>query len=445
MVLAALHNYAGGRRYYIYSYGCWMNFHDSEKYAGLLETAGFTRAHSSRDADLLLFNTCCVCRNVEIQAESDLRKAGDSNAELVIVCGCLTQQKSAAARISRDFPFVRIIFGTGGMERLHERMYDAVVKCIPVTKFDDTGLQPEGLPIRRTSPVSAHVSIMNGCDCHCAYCVVPFVRGRAIYRGAQEILAEINGLQQRDYREITLLGQNVASYRDNTGVSFTKLLRLAADTGMARIGFYTAHPRDVSRELLEIMARTPALEKHIHLPVESGSNAVLKAMNRGYTREEYLEIVDSFYQLMPDGCISTDAMVGFPGETEADFMETVSLFQGVGFTYAYIFAFSPREKTAAAAMKQLDVTVKQERFLRLAAAHHETAARKLAGFAGKVERVLSEELQPGESRLMTGKTSGGIEVTFCGTPELTGRFVNVLITSSDERGLRGKVVTMESS
>jgi len=212
---------------------------------------------------------------------------------------------------------------------------------------------------------------------------------------------------------------------------------------MERVRFYTAHPRDISRELLELMARTPAIEKHLHLPAESGSDAVLRGMGRGYTRKGYLAAVDAFYGLMPDGCVSTDAIVGFPGETEADFLETVALFERAEFAYAYLFAYSPRRKTAAAAMAQVDAETKRERFARLAAVQRDVAARRLARFRGKVERVLVDEPaapegQPrGAPRLMSGKTAGNVEVLFRGGPELAGGFADVLITASDERNLRG--------
>ncbi|MDR1726783.1 MAG: tRNA (N6-isopentenyl adenosine(37)-C2)-methylthiotransferase MiaB [Acidobacteriota bacterium] len=435
-----LRGYARGRRYRVLSYGCHMNEHDGEAYAGLLEAAGFARAAPGEAAELLLVNTCCVCRTVELRMEEDLRSVAARDAELVVVCGCLTQRQGEARRIAREFPFVRVVFGTGGMGKLYGRLCEALARRGAIHAWEEPAPAPEGLPMRRESGVSALVGIMSGCDRRCAYCVVPLVRGRAVCRDAEAVLAEVRGLKARGCREVTLLGQNVAAY-EGGGASFTRLLELVSETGMDRVRFYTAHPRDVSRGLLELMARTPSIEKHLHLPVESGSDRVLRAMGRGYSRRDYMATVEAFYGLMPDGCVSTDAIVGFPGETEGDFQETVSLFGQVGFAHAYLFAYSPREGTAAAAAPgQVGAQVKRERFSRLASVQGEAAARRLRRFTGKVERVLVGEQPCGEHRLLCGRTSSAVETLFHGGPELIGGFVDVLVTSSDERGLRGEAL-----
>ena len=334
--------------YYIVTYGCQMNAHDSEKLAGMLQRMGLTPAPSREEADFVLFNTCCIRDNAERKALGNvtwLKEIKKQRPHMLIgICGCMVQEPGMADTLLRRYPFVDIAFGTGNIHRLPELLLKAVEnkqRVIAVPEEQSTLI--EGLPVARDSAFQNYVTIMYGCNNFCSYCIVPYVRGRERSRDPKEILKEIESLQKKGVQEIMLLGQNVNSYgNDNSfGVTFPQLLHEIGKTGIPRVRFMTSHPKDLSDQLIEEMAVNPALCHHFHLPVQSGNNRILEMMNRRYTREIYLDRVRKLRAAVPDIGISTDLIVAFPGETEAEFEDTLALSQEVKWDSAFTFIYSP--------------------------------------------------------------------------------------------------------
>ncbi len=317
-----------GLRYHVITYGCQMNDHESEKLCGILEHAGYTKSTGSEDADLILFNTCCIRDNAEQKVYGNigaLKKQKEENpALLLIVSGCMTQQKEAAKKMARVFPFVDIILGTHNQYELEAAIKDRIFDKKKTRAHAEQKQEiAEDTPVLRAGWPLAAVNIMYGCDNFCSYCIVPYVRGRERSRSPEKILREIDSLTQDGYKEVMLLGQNVNSYRGAGDMTFPKLLaRICADTKIDRIRFMTSHPKDLSDELLTVMAGFPRICKHIHLPVQSGSTKILAAMNRGYTREGYLELIGKIRRTLPGCVLTTDIIAGFPGEDDQDFAQT---------------------------------------------------------------------------------------------------------------------------
>ncbi len=327
--------------YFIVTYGCQMNAHDSEKIAGMLETMGFVPARDRTSADLVMHNTCCVRDNAERKALGNvtwLKELKKERPDLLIgVCGCMIQQPEMAQRILAQYPFIDLAFGTGNLYRFPEYLFEALERGDRVIRIDqNTSTIPEGLPVCRQSSIKAYVTIMYGCNNFCSYCIVPYVRGRERSRRVDDILNEVSTLVSSGTREVMLLGQNVNSFGlDGTeNVSFARLLHLVSETGIKRIRFMTSHPKDLSEELIREMADNPSVVPHLHLPVQSGSNRILKDMNRHYTREQYLEKVRKLRAAIPDIGLTTDLIVSFPGETEEDFQQTLSLTEEVRYDCA---------------------------------------------------------------------------------------------------------------
>jgi len=348
------------RKYFIVTYGCQMNAHDSEKLAGIMDTMGMEMAHSREEADFVLHNTCCIRDNAERKALGNvtwLKELRKQNPSLLIgVCGCMVQQPGMAEKILRQYPFIDVAFGTGNLYQLPELLLRAAEnrKRVVVVPQDESTLA-EGVPVRRDNPHQAYVTIMYGCNNFCSYCIVPYVRGRERSRNADDIVREVDMLQKQGVQEIMLLGQNVNSYGNDMedAVSFAKLLKRIADTGIPRIRFMTSHPKDLSDELIDTMATTPSILRHFHLPVQSGSNRILEAMNRRYTREKYLERLHALRSAMPDIGVTTDIIVAFPGETEQDFEDTMDLVRTARYDSAFTFIYSPRVGTKAAKLPGL--------------------------------------------------------------------------------------------
>ena len=435
------------KTYHIVTYGCQMNAHDSEKLAGMLEEMGLTPAPTREEADFVLHNTCCIRDNAERKALGNvtwLKEIKKDRPDMLIgVCGCMVQEPGMAEKILRQYPFVDVAFGTGNIHRLPELLYraaDTRRRVVAVPKEQSTIV--EGLPIRRESAFQSYVTIMYGCNNFCSYCIVPYVRGRERSRSADDILREVDALQKQGVKEIMLLGQNVNSYGNDVpgSVTFPQLLRRVSQTGIPRIRFMTSHPKDLSDDLIAEMAENPALCRHLHLPVQSGSNRVLSAMNRRYTRESYLEKVEKIRASAPDVGLTTDIIVAFPGETDQDFEDTMDLVRTVGFDSAFTFIYSPRVGTRAADMPgRIDPALAAERIKRLIALQEEMTQRRFSEMIGQTESVLVTGQSKRSERQITGKTSRNISVNFEGTADLIGQIVPVKITAAGKTTLKGRI------
>ena len=431
--------------YHIVSMGCQMNERDSETIAGMLEEMGMTRQPVRENADLILYNTCCVRENAENKALGNviwLKELKRDKPDLMIcVGGCMTQEPGMAEVMKRRYPFIDLIYGTHNLYRLPEYIYRALRQRSPVVEVIQTdGEVVEGLPEVRASRYQAFVNIMYGCDNFCTYCIVPYVRGRERSRDPEAIVDEVLRLMDGGVQEIMLLGQNVNSYRGG-GAEFANLLRRLDRLGVPRLRFMTSHPKDLSDDLIQAFAECEHLMPHLHLPVQAGSDEILRRMNRHYDRARYLDVVNRLRRARPDIGLTTDIIVGFPGETQAQFMETMSLAEQVRFDSAYTFIYSPRVGTRAAQMPDdTPAEVKSERIQQLIALQLGITADILQGMIGRRETVLVEDVSARNPGWVGGKTPRAIMVNFPGTPDLIGKFVTVEITSAGKNTLRGRLV-----
>ena len=435
-----------GMTYHIETYGCQMNAHDSEKLAGLLTELGFEPAADAESASLVLFNTCCVREHAESKLYSNVgvfkhRKKEDPDM-IVGVCGCMMQQDVAGKKLSRSFPYVDLIFGTYNMHRLPEMLYSIIVKHERVIMVEEDMNIVEDIPTRRNAPPLSYVNIMQGCDNFCTYCIVPYVRGRERSRTPENILSEIRELRGQGYKEVMLLGQNVNSYGKGLDCDFPMLLkRVAEETGMERIRFMTSHPKDISEELIKVMKEHGNICKSLHLPMQSGSTEILRRMNRRYTRERYLEIVRKVREEIPGIFLSTDVIVGFPGETEADYRDTLSIMREVRFDAAYTFVYSPRKGTAAAEYPdQISREVKQQRIMELVALQGDITYESNLAYVGRTETVLVEGMSRRDDKEYCGRTDSGKMVNFFAENISAGDFVRVKITDAKKTTLFGTIV-----
>ncbi|MDD3920843.1 MAG: tRNA (N6-isopentenyl adenosine(37)-C2)-methylthiotransferase MiaB [Eubacteriales bacterium] len=430
--------------YHIVTYGCQMNAHDSEKLAGMLETMGMREADDRTHADLVLFNTCCVRDNAERRALGNviwLKELKKQKPELIIgVCGCMVQQPGMAERILKQYPFIDLAFGTHNLHKL-PLMLEALLtqhKRVVSVSDEDTVIA-EGVPVHRLINYKAYITIMYGCDNFCSYCIVPYVRGRERSRKTADILREAEALLKGGTQEIMLLGQNVNSYGGGSGETFPALLRELDRLGVPRLRFMTSHPKDLSPELIEVMAESKHICNHLHLPVQSGSDEILKAMNRRYTRADYLSKVEALRKAVPNIGLTTDLIVGFPGETDAQFADTVSLVQKVGYDSAFTFIYSPRKGTAAAELPgQVKGEVAKERIQRLIETVEAGTAAAQQQLIGKPESVLVESLSKRDKSKVSGKGTRGMTITFEGTESDIGTIVPVTITSAAANTLRAE-------
>ncbi len=437
-----------GFQYYIESYGCQMNDHDAEKLSGMLQTCGFSPAPSKEEATLLLFNTCCVREHAEKRVFGNigaLKKRKENEPGLLIgVCGCMMQQREVAERLFKRFPFVDLVFGTHELHHFPLLLSRTLAGERVFSVRESDGEIAEGLPVVRGGSFSTFVTIMYGCNNFCSYCIVPYVRGRERSRAPENIVAEVRSLAERGFREITLLGQNVNSYAyADDGVDFPELLRRVSTVeGIERIRFMTSHPKDLSPRLIEAMATLPKVCNHIHLPVQSGSNRILSEMNRRYTREKYLGLVEDIRAAVEGVELTTDIIVGFPGETEEDFEETLALVRQVGFSAAYTFMYSPRLGTRAAEMEnQVPEEVKKDRLLRLNACSAEQLKVGNRKYIGQDGTVLVEGCDRREKAPMAyGKLTNFKMVYFPGDAGLIGSMRHVRITGIQNNSLIGELV-----
>jgi len=440
----------GGRKYYIETFGCQMNVRDSETAAGLLETLGFSRGLDKETADLILFNTCCVRDHAEKRVFGNigaLKELKDEKPNLIIgVFGCMMQQQEVAEKLYKRFPFVDIAFGTNLLSRL-PGFVESAESGSRTLAVDEQNIQIEDdLPSIRTGKINAFVNINYGCDNFCTYCIVPYVRGRERSREMTAVVEEAKKLVSEGYSEITLLGQNVNSYgKDLPDASFAKLLsEVSKVEGLKRIRFMTSHPKDLTDEMIAAMTTLPNVCHHVHLPMQSGSNEILAKMNRKYTRERYLEIVEKLHAAMPDVELTTDIIVGFPGETEEDFLQTLDLVERVGFASAFTFKYSPRKGTRAATMEdQVPDVVKRERLHRLNELQERKSRENNEKYIGVTGVVHVEDCDMRNEPVCYGKFPNFKMVYFAGTPELVGSYVPVTITNVRKNSLYGKIAEKE--
>jgi tRNA-2-methylthio-N6-dimethylallyladenosine synthase len=429
--LAAYRSETGfARRYWMHTYGCQLNENDGEKIAGILDEMGYNPAPEAREADLIILNTCSVREHADDRLFGNLGGLKNLRQDrpdlLIAVCGCMMKQEEHVARIERSFAFVDLIFGPQDIYRLPELLYHRLTEEKKQYLVGDDDVVVEGLPIHRARRFRALCSIMYGCNNFCTYCIVPYTRGRERSRTPDDILTELRQLAGSGYREVMLLGQNVNSYGQDqlthdvpdqqafASISdFADLLAAAAGLGFYRIRFMTSHPKDISEKLLRVMAANPVIEPHLHLPLQSGSNKILSRMNRQYTWEQYLDIVRQARTLMPDLALSTDIIVGFPGETEADFAQTLDLMAQVRFDSAFTFLFSRRTGTPAANMPdQVDPAVMHERFDRLTNLQYQHALTSNNRSIGRVVEVLVEGTSLKQEHVFSGRTGQNQLVNF---------------------------------
>lgn len=421
-----------------------MNVHESEKLAGILENRGLSAVSEASRADVIVFNTCCIRDTAEKKIEGnigELKALKRSRPDLIIVIsGCMTQQKGRAEALKKRFPFIDIILGTNNQYLLGEKIDEVLAKkkkLIAVDPAEKPAID-EDVPVYRTSYPNAWINIMYGCNNFCTYCIVPYVRGRERSRDPEHILTEIRRAVADGYKEITLLGQNVDSYGSDmdTGMNFYKLLQKIAEIdGKFRIRFMTSHPKDLSEEVIKLISEHPNFCNNIHLPVQSGSDAVLKRMNRKYTRGRYLDLIDTIRKYMPDAGITTDIMVGFPGETEQDFKDTIDLVKRVRFQNAFTFVYSPRNGTPAAAMEQIPADIKKARITELVALQNAISDEISLEYLNKTYEVLVEDEENG---VCAGRTDSGRLVRFPGERSDIGKFINVTVTKSKASSLYGE-------
>ncbi|MDU2665221.1 MAG: tRNA (N6-isopentenyl adenosine(37)-C2)-methylthiotransferase MiaB, partial [Clostridium perfringens] len=427
-----LENNMDKKLFCISTYGCQMNEEDSEKLSGMLKSQGYERTENKEEASIIIFNTCCVRENAENKVFGNLgqlKQLKKKNPNLVIaICGCMMQQVGMADKVLKTFPYVDIIFGTHNAHKFPEYLHRVLQEGVQVKEIlnKEEGIV-EGLPIDRKSDVKAFVTIMYGCNNFCTYCIVPYVRGRERSRKSEDIIKEIEELVSQGYKEITLLGQNVNSYGKGLeeDIDFAGLLRKVNEVkGLERVRFMTSHPKDLSDDVIMAIKECDKLCEQVHLPVQSGSSRILKEMNRHYDREYYLDLVKKIKSEIPDVTLTTDIIIGFPGETEEDFLDTLSLCEEVGYDSAFTFIYSRRNHTPADKMEnQIPDDIKHDRFNRLVEAINKKVVIKNKEYEGKVVEVLVEGPSKNDETKLTGRTRNGKLVNFAGDEKLVGELV----------------------
>lgn len=435
-------------KYTIYTMGCQLNENDSEKICGMLESMGYTRTDDINDSNFVIFNTCCVRENAEDKLFGKLgevKRLREKNGTIIAICGCMMQEKHIVDKIKKSYNYVDIIFGTHTTHKLPEDLYNVICNKEKVMDIlDIDGEVIEGLPIKRDDKIKASVTIMNGCNNFCSYCIVPYVRGRERSRDPEDIINEIEELARSGYKEITLLGQNVNSYKGNGNLGITKFSELLRAVnkipGIERIRFVSPHPKDFTDDVIEAIRDCDKVCKLVHLPLQSGSSAVLKIMNRKYTKEQFLCLVDKMKEQIPNLSLSTDIIVGFPGETEDDFEDTLDVVRKVNFEQVYMFIYSRRVGTPGDKMEnQIPEEVKHARFDRLKALVESQIDNNNKAYVGTVQKVLVEGKSKNNENMLTGRTDSNKVVNFEGDESLIGKVIEIPIVSEHMWYLKGEV------
>ena len=421
------------KTYHVVTFGCQMNARDSEKLAGILERIGYAET-DTEDADFVIYNTCTVRENANLRVYGRLGQMKRTKQRhpdmLIALCGCMMQEPLVVDKIRKSYRHVDIIFGTHNIFKLAELIQTRLnTGKMVVDIWKDTNQIVEDLPNERKYSFKTGVNIMFGCNNFCSYCIVPYVRGRERSREPKDIIREIERDVADGVKEVMLLGQNVNSYGKNLEqpISFAKLLQeIEKIEGLERIRFMTSHPKDLSDELIAVMGQSKKICRHLHLPLQSGSSRILKLMNRKYTKESYLDLVDRIRKGCPDISLTTDIIVGFPGETEEDFLETMDVVETVGFDSAFTFIYSKRTGTPAASMEnQVPEDFVKDRFDRLLKLVQQKASEASARFTGSVQKVLVEDVNEHDETMVTGRMSNNLLVHFKGTSDLIGQIVDV--------------------
>ena len=438
------------KKYCVVTYGCQMNLHESEKISGILSGMGMSAVNEPENADVVVFNTCCIRDTAERRALGNIGKMKELKKKnknlLIVVTGCMTQQNGFAENMKERYQYVDVILGTHNISDLENQITIRLEKKKRVAAVLDTDgyIDDETTPVTRTSFPNAWVNINYGCNNFCTYCIVPYVRGRERSRDMKSIISECEKLINNGYKEITLLGQNVNSYGNDVpdeNVNFANLLReVAKIDGKFRIRFMTSHPKDLTEDVVKAIRDNDKICNNIHLPIQAGSNSVLKNMNRRYTREHYLGLIDMIRRYLPDCGITTDIMVGFPYETEEDFLDTMDIVEKVRFSTAFTFIYSVRKGTKAAEMPQIPYEIKQNRIKRLIARQNEITEEISKDYVGNVYEILVEGMQEKKNGYVVGRTESGRLVSAKGDESMIGEFKNVKITAVKNAQLLGEIL-----
>ncbi len=440
-------------KYIILTMGCQLNENDSEKLSGMIEKMGYTNTENIEEADLIVFNTCCVRENAEDKLFGKLgeaKKIKEKRGTIIAIGGCMMQEKHIVDKLQKSYPFFDIVFGTHTLHKFPQDLYNVILNKKRIEDIIDIdGEIIEGLPIKRNDNIKASVTIMYGCNNFCSYCIVPYVRGRERSRKPEDIINEVRELADKGYKEITLLGQNVNSYMRNEVLenenekitSFAKLLYAVNEIkGIERIRFISPHPKDFTEDVIDAIKKCDKVCKLIHLPLQSGNSRVLKEMNRKYTKQQYLELVEKMKKEIPNLTLSTDIIVGFPGETDEEFEDTLDVVKKVNFEQVYMFIYSRRVGTPADRMQnQVPEEQKHIRFEKLKKLVEEQIEEKNKKYINTIQKVLVEGKSKNNEDMLTGRTDSNKVVIFKGNDNLIGQIINLKIVSEHMWYLKGEV------
>lgn len=440
-------------KYSILTMGCQLNENDSEKLSGMIEEMGYTRTENIEEADLIVFNTCCVRENAEDKLFGKLgevKKIKEKRGTIIAIGGCMMQEEHIVEKLQKSYPFFDIVFGTHTLHKFPQDLYNIILnkkRIEDIINID--GEIVEGLPIKREDKIKASVTIMYGCNNFCSYCIVPYVRGRERSRKAEDILKEVQELADKGYKEITLLGQNVNSYMrmekvENKNEKITSFAELLYEVnkieGIERIRFVSPHPKDFTDDVIEAIKKCDKVCKLIHLPLQSGNTKVLKEMNRKYTKEQYLNLVEKMKKEIPNVTFSTDIIVGFPGETDEEFEDTLDVVEKVNFEQVYMFIYSRRVGTPGDKMQnQISEEIKHKRFDRLKALFESQIEQNNQKYIGTVQKVLVEGESKNNKNMLTGRTDSNKVVIFEGPKELIDKVIELKIVSEHMWYLKGEI------
>ena len=434
-------------KYYILTMGCQLNENDSEKISGMLNEMNYHETDNMEEADIIIFNTCCVRENAEQKLfgkVGEVKKIKEKKNVILAICGCMMQEQAMLDKIKQSYKYVDIIFGTHTIQQFPEDLYKCIINKVKVKDvLDIDGEVYEGMPIKRNNRYKASVTIMYGCNNFCSFCIVPYVRGRERSREPEDIINEIKSLAKQGYKEVTLLGQNVNSYKGNNVVkNFADLLEeVCKIDGIERVRFTSPHPKDFTDDVIDVIAKNPKICRIIHMPLQSGNSKVLKEMNRKYTKEQFLALVDKMKEKIPEVEFSTDIIVGFPGETEEEFKDTLDVVRKVNFEQIFMFIYSPRIGTVAERREdQVPEEIKHERFSRLQKLYESRVEENNEKYIGKVENVLIEEFSKTNPNMYSARTGTNKIVVFEPKPnQKIGDIVSVKIISQHKWFLLGSI------
>ena len=433
------------KKYMIMTFGCQLNENDSEKIAGMVENLGYEKTDDLSKCDLVVFNTCCVRENAEERLFGkigEIKKLKEERGTIIAIGGCMMQEEHILEKIKKSYKYIDLVFGTHTLNKFEEDLKKIIEDKKKIRDvIDIDGEVIEGLPIKRNDKFKASVSIMYGCNNFCSYCIVPYVRGRERSRKKEDILKEVESLAKEGYKEITLLGQNVNSYDGGDGYKFSNLLYdVCKIEGIERIRFISPHPKDFTDDVIKAIKDNKKISRIVHLPLQSGSTKVLKEMNRKYTKEQYLALAEKMRKEIPDILFSTDIIVGFPGETEEDFENTLDVVRKMNYEQIFMFIYSRRVGTVADKMEnQIPEEIKHERFERLKKLYDDNVSKNNEKFIGKVEKILVDGESKNNENMFTGRNDANKVIIFEGSKDLIGKMINVKITEEHKWYLKGEV------